>query len=308
MTGFNQEYRAQVSDPYISIYIPTFQRQEKLVHAIKSALDQRTDCPYEIVVVDNDPDRNAISDDVRRLCESSDKISYYKNEENIGMFRNWNRAIELCKGELCCALHDDDALLPNYVSTVRGIASEFHFDELHFVARPEAVGMKGKIRKGILQRKGNFRRKIDPRAFLIVDGLSPCGAVFRKDFFLGTDGFDPAFYPSADMAYTVLALQDADILVAGDEVAIYNYEDNCSSSAETRSKFFDQNIKIRELLQRRYPHVYTSFRMKGITRNELRTYGPFSEEKEESKYGKGIVSYIANLYILGLKFLYLLRI
>ena len=46
-----------LATPAITIAIPTFRRPDLLREAISSALSQRTDCPYEVIVVDNDTDR-----------------------------------------------------------------------------------------------------------------------------------------------------------------------------------------------------------------------------------------------------------
>ena len=43
---------------------------------------------------------------------------YMKNEENIGMFGNWNRALEVTRTKYVVLLHDDDWLTENYIETV----------------------------------------------------------------------------------------------------------------------------------------------------------------------------------------------
>lgn len=46
------------------------------------------------------------------------KITYYKNKRNLGLFGNLNQCLKLAKGKWVCILHDDDILLPNYLSTM----------------------------------------------------------------------------------------------------------------------------------------------------------------------------------------------
>lgn len=74
--------------------IPTYKRMSLLDKAIHSVTNQMTNYNYEIVVVDNNPD-TPICEIEMLLRKYSNNLSYYKNEENIGMFGNWNRCVLL---------------------------------------------------------------------------------------------------------------------------------------------------------------------------------------------------------------------
>ena len=113
MEGADREH------PLVSIVIPTFRRPSLLIEAVQSALAQRFDHPYEIVVIDNDPETK----DVDRLLECFPELKersfrYFVNRENIGMFGNWNRSILLARGEWMTILNDDDLLDDNYLAII----------------------------------------------------------------------------------------------------------------------------------------------------------------------------------------------
>ena len=64
----------------VSIMIPTYKRPSLLRKAIESALNQRTDTEYEVVVIDND---NETSDDaINQLLNifGDERVSYYRLE------------------------------------------------------------------------------------------------------------------------------------------------------------------------------------------------------------------------------------
>ena len=108
--------------PFVTIIVPTFKREKLLKEAIKSILNQEDYDDYEILIVDNEPvfDRETETEKVVRSF-NSDKILYYRNEENIGMYGNWNRCIELARSNWLCMVHDDDALVKNHLSTMTNI-------------------------------------------------------------------------------------------------------------------------------------------------------------------------------------------
>ncbi len=62
---------------------------------------------------------NASTDETCDIVHSfSDKrIAYICNEKNIGMYRNWNRAIELNESPYLCIFSDDDIMLQGFIYT-----------------------------------------------------------------------------------------------------------------------------------------------------------------------------------------------
>ena len=95
----------------VTIAIPTYNRSRLLKICLQSALMQ--DYPdYRILVLDN-----ASTDDTEQAVRSftDSRVSYIRNESNIGFFRNANRAIEINTSPYLLVLQDDDVILPNFV-------------------------------------------------------------------------------------------------------------------------------------------------------------------------------------------------
>lgn len=101
------------NSPRVSICIPTFNRADMVGCAIRSALSQ-TYQDIEVVVVDN-----ASTDNIEEVVASFDdpRLRFMKNEENLGLFGNFNRCIEVAQGEFLHILHSDDYIDPDFTET-----------------------------------------------------------------------------------------------------------------------------------------------------------------------------------------------
>lgn len=91
-----------------SIIIPTYNRPVLVRRAIQSALAQE-DADVEVVVVDN-----STTDDTQSVMADFDdpRVRYVHNLTNIGMVRNWAKAVhEVINGDWFLILSDDDYLV-----------------------------------------------------------------------------------------------------------------------------------------------------------------------------------------------------
>lgn len=95
-------------NPTVSVIMPTYNRSGLLKLAVESVLMQDfTD--YEIIITDN-----CSTDDTAAVVATlSDKrIRYFLNPVNIGLTRNYNRALSLATGKYIAVFSDDDIMLP----------------------------------------------------------------------------------------------------------------------------------------------------------------------------------------------------
>lgn len=98
----------------ISFAVPYYSAPEYLREALESLLSQ-THLNWEAVVVD-DASPNSVAD---LIAEFNDRrITYVRNETNLGLAANWNKALALTNAPLVCILHSDDLLEPQYASTM----------------------------------------------------------------------------------------------------------------------------------------------------------------------------------------------
>jgi glycosyltransferase involved in cell wall biosynthesis len=92
--------------PKISIIMPTFNRAKYIAEAIRSVQSQ-TLREWELIVIDDGSTDNTESI-VRDLTEKDGRISYFKNERNLGIAKTRNRGVSLAKADYVAMLDSDD--------------------------------------------------------------------------------------------------------------------------------------------------------------------------------------------------------
>jgi glycosyltransferase involved in cell wall biosynthesis len=100
----------------ISIVIPAYREPELLARALDSALNQKFDLPYEVMVVDDSGSPEYLGILMQNYCALYPNLLYYANERNLGANDCWNRTIILCRTSWFCMLHHDDELCSNYLA------------------------------------------------------------------------------------------------------------------------------------------------------------------------------------------------
>ncbi len=132
------------SEARVTVAIPTCNRAELLRSGLKSVLEQ--DYPsFRVLVLDN-----ASSDHTEAVVKSfgDPRLCHVRNENNIGLFRNWNRAIELNSSPYLTILQDDDGLLPGFISESAG-ALDAHSSAGFSFVQTTCVDANGSALNGI---------------------------------------------------------------------------------------------------------------------------------------------------------------
>jgi glycosyltransferase involved in cell wall biosynthesis len=104
-----------MTTPRFSILIPTRDRPATFRHTLATVVAQNGD-DYEIVVADN-----CSGPETRRIVEEADarNIRYTRSDEILPMAINWERGLQLCRGEYVTVLGDDDGFLPSTLDLAR---------------------------------------------------------------------------------------------------------------------------------------------------------------------------------------------
>ena len=95
-----------MTNPRVSILLPTYNCERFIVDAIKSVLAQSFD-DWELIVIDDGSTDNT-SDIVREFSGTDNRIRYIKNEKNLGIQKSLNRGLKESKGEYIARIDDDD--------------------------------------------------------------------------------------------------------------------------------------------------------------------------------------------------------
>ena len=183
--------------PRVSAIIPTYNRSADLRLAVASAVAQTYPAAaLEIVVVDDGG-----SDDSQAMLarEFGDRVRYLR-KPNGGVSAARNFGMAAATGELLALLDDDDEWRPTKIAR-----------QVELLAARPAIGMViTDVERMDADRVGFevFRR----REFIPVDGwvlphvlrmpsLAPASAMFRREVFTATGGFDASLRTAEDLDF-----------------------------------------------------------------------------------------------------------
>lgn len=181
----------------ISVVIPTFQRPDQLVTAIKSVTSQTLQ-PVEILISDNDPDES-----VRQVCRDLGiPLVVYLNSSNIkGASHARNAGASIARGEWLAFLDDDDRWLPEYLEQAIETGTAGAAD---LILTPTVRDYSGVLEPGKqptegigfddLLRYGNF-------------GIVGSNIVVKTETFRDLGGFDEIMPASEDIDLLVRLIQ-----------------------------------------------------------------------------------------------------
>ena len=201
----------------ITVTIPTYKDIEGLKKALISVLHQEDYDDYNIQIVNNSHLDTEIIDELIKQ-PGGDRISYYENEENIGMCANWNRCFELSSAKWTVMLHDDDTLSSNYLKEIMKIVQ----------IRPNA-GMVSPARYG-LQYKKVEKANYPFERFCLLDIFpgnqlgAPTGVLFRTEYVLTLGGWNEENTQLFDYWFNALFLVHYPVYVTPLKLVHYRWD------------------------------------------------------------------------------------
>src|SRR5882762_9584184 len=92
--------------PLVSIAICTYNGARFIRPLLQSITDQSYD-DLEIIIVD-DCSQDGTFDILNTFQEADRRVKLYRNEQNLGYVKNFEKAIDLCTGEYIALCDQDD--------------------------------------------------------------------------------------------------------------------------------------------------------------------------------------------------------
>jgi len=155
----------------VSILVPVWNREREIQNAIDSALAQ-TIQNIEVVVVDNcSSDRTF--EVITEKARLDKRVRVYRNSENIGPVRNWQRCAELATAPFSKLLFSDDLLAPTFLEKT---LPELFSGDCGLVYCPAQVGTthwSGVVQYKAFLDKTRMSRDYFLRACLLVEHFAP---------------------------------------------------------------------------------------------------------------------------------------
>jgi O-antigen biosynthesis protein len=195
--------------PLISIVIPVYNKIEYTFHCLASVLQNSSEVPYEVIVVDD-----CSSDKTQKVLAKISGIKVIRNAKNGGFIYSCNAGAAAARGEYLLMLNNDTEPQAGWLAALLNTFTDF----------PDAgmVGAKLLFGNGTLQEAGgivwrdgsawNYGRGSDPNRpeysyCRAVDYCSGACLLLPRADYLALGQFDshyaPAYYEDTDLAFKV---------------------------------------------------------------------------------------------------------
>lgn len=102
----------------MQVFIPTYNRADRLEKAVTSVLGQSWR-GLDVIVLDNHSSDHT-PEVMQRLMALDARVRHIRHAENIGMLTNFNAIPALVDGDYFCMLTDDDSYEPDFLTTALG--------------------------------------------------------------------------------------------------------------------------------------------------------------------------------------------
>lgn len=109
------EVKLRKNEPLISIAMATYNGEKYLREQLESIYSQ-TYKNIEVVVTDDGSTDKTV--EILEEYANSHGLRYYINETNLGFVKNFEKAVDLCRGEYIALSDQDDIWLPHKLSTL----------------------------------------------------------------------------------------------------------------------------------------------------------------------------------------------
>jgi len=163
-----------MTKPLVSVVIPTYNGHKTIVQCLETVVNQQTDFPYEIIVVDSSPEP------LEPLIKPRfPQVRYVHSKRRLTIGEGLNYGIQLAKGEFVAFTHDDCKVPEDWLKRLM----QHHFaDEYAAVGGSIANSNKGSLFAWVLHLL-EFNRYLPGKRPCLIDDIPPCNLCYRKEVF-----------------------------------------------------------------------------------------------------------------------------
>ena len=214
--------------PLVSIITPAYNQAEYLEETIKSVLSQSYP-NIEYIVLDD-----GSTDHTREILKKYEGKIHWESHENIGQARTLNKGWAMSKGDILSYLSSDDVL---DVHAIKMLVEKYVggpsiiFGGYRLI---DQMGQKIKTKKtrfhGYKDMVHHFNCPIGP------------GAVFSRDLFLGSGGWNADFKQIPDYDFWIRVGRGAKFIRVDNEIASFRVHTGSQTFASSTPKKSDESI------------------------------------------------------------------
>ncbi len=261
-----------IEEPLVSILMTAYNRERYIGEAIESVLAS-TYKNFELIIVDDNS-----SDDTAALAkkyyENDDRISFYKNINNLGQFPNRNKAASYAKGTFIKYLDSDDTIKPEGLQIMVEGMLLYPQAALGFC---HTIGYAEKNYPFLISSEDAFKKHFLEGGLLFT---GPSGLIMKRRYFETTKGFEDFGMPSDNHLSLKLAAKAPIVALKPD---LFNWR-------EHEAQVYNQN-------KENHFNILNNFK---LVKNIISNHSPLSQ-----KVNKKILYNSKKIFFLNLAKLFL---
>lgn len=217
------------NNPLVSIALCVYNGERFLMEQLDSLVAQ-TYSPIEIIAVD-DCSKDSSVKILEEYRERFEQIRIYKNDQNLGYVKNFEKAMQLCTGDLIALCDQDDIWDVNKINLqVTYLAdNQLIYHDSRFIDE-QGRDMHKKMSDILHLYKGN-----QPEAFLLINSVSGHSIMFRRKLLAEILPLHPDFFHDHWIAYVATNNGSIDFI----PLCLVDYRQHTSTSTDilnTRKK------------------------------------------------------------------------
>jgi glycosyltransferase involved in cell wall biosynthesis len=226
------------SAPLVSVIVPTHNRPELLVAALRSILAQ-TFQDFEIIVV-NDAGLDVGS--WIRLLNEPERIRLLRHQRNRGLAAARNTGIKAARGKYIAYLDDDDLFYPNHLAVLVETAEASG----HAVVYSNGIQAKYSQRDGqvVAERGLVYKGEFALHDLLVSNQLPVLCVLHRRSCIDKVGGFDETFTAHEDWDMWIRLFHQFTYCHLGETTCEYRVQQNGDSLTNTQRQEFYRTMKI----------------------------------------------------------------
>ena len=174
-----------MGDNLISVCIPTYNRKELLINAVKSVLNQSYR-DFEIIIVDDGSDYD-VEGFLKRYFSDS-RIKFFRNSKNMGRPYTRNRCIEEASGDYILWLDDDDTINPYTLENYKRIIENYPDGDVFY----GNINVLNSSKFSFIKTLDFYKKRIELFQGLTTEGcyIPNPGTLVRKDIYKTYGNYD----------------------------------------------------------------------------------------------------------------------
>ncbi len=216
-----------------SIIIPTYNHAQYIIKAVESALNQRFEHDFQVIVVDD-----GSTDDTRNVLQPFMKKIIYHYQENQGLSSARNAGIKLAHGDYLLFLDADDIIAEDMLRIMLKAMEDNHkfiatvCKHKYFTETPDTC-----------HEEQDLTFQIIKHGDLLHHNLMPINSVlFKSEVFAKVGLFDPKLTSLEDWDFHLRATMIGDYLVINNTLAYVRKHPNQMSA--NRKRMFKATVDV----------------------------------------------------------------